>query len=470
MMRRPAAIALAAVGLVAFVSPDAALSVGRGDPVVIVGASLPKLSGVTADRLVAFRYRASQGYTQVPVQLDERKEVDFGSTPSTNATAGAEGTVYGTAPIGFSAPQYADAGTFVGRDPVSGLDDDDEVALIAADAGSNAAGAGRPGGTRGAATRVKISDPLGGPHAFIYLYRSDGELDPSAGRDYVRYRFRLASGDYRTTYKRADGPNPETSVIRTPSYSVGFSDRWYFDALSIRTGGVMGPDLLDGFKFQFGPTTCGRSEATFNDGEGAFVANIDGPVRAIRSYVGANSGPLTERTHIFWPDRQLLITDLRVHSGIPGPLTYHDLSAAGLGMTYRDSLNLGGVLVDGSPDAIADGVATWRQWTGSQGSLVSTDRVDSSFAEQLMAQAHNFYLDQANVPPSTEQTCWGDPHAYGQGGFWSTYPPPNTDPRLGPAATLRATTTDVIGAPGAGAADAAQVAARLDNPLQTAIN
>jgi hypothetical protein len=314
-----------------------------------------------------------------------------------------------------------------------------------------------------------MTDPLGGPAGFVYLYRSDGSLDPSAGRDYVRYRFRLTSGAYRTTYRRADGPNPETSRITTASYTAGYSDRWYFDRLSIRSGTSPDADLLDGFKFQFGPNTCGRSEATFNDAEGAFVANVDGPVRAIRSYVGANSGPLTERTDIFWRDRHLIVTDLRVHSGIPGPLTYHDLSAAGLGMIYRDSLNPGGVTVDGSSDDVADGAATWRLWSGLQGSLVSTDRVESSFAAQLMAAAHNFYLDHADVPPSVEQTCWGDPHAYGQAGFWSTFPPPNTDPRLGPADTLRAITTDVIGAPGAGAGEAATVAAQVDNPLQITV-
>ena len=48
-------------------------------------------------------------------------------------------------------------------------------------------------------------------------------------------------------------------------------------------------------------------------------------MRAIRSYVGANSGPLTERTHVFYRDRYTIVTDLRVHA-VPGPLTYHDLS------------------------------------------------------------------------------------------------------------------------------------------------
>ena len=41
-------------------------------------------------------------------------------------------------------------------------------------------------------------------------------------------------------------------------------------------------------EFQFTPYYCGRSIKTFTEGPTAFIANIDGPVRAIRSWVGAN--------------------------------------------------------------------------------------------------------------------------------------------------------------------------------------
>jgi hypothetical protein len=43
---------------------------------------------------------------------------------------------------------------------------------------------------------------------------------------------------------------------------------------------------------------CGRSEQTFTMGPGAMVANKSGPVRAIRSYMGANSGGHTHREHL----------------------------------------------------------------------------------------------------------------------------------------------------------------------------
>ena len=64
------------------------------------------------------------------------------------------------------------------------------------------------------------------------------------------------------------------------------------------------------------PVGCGRTEDTFdgganNPGEGAFIVNISGPVRAIRSYLGANSYLYTANTHFFYPSREDLVTDVR---------------------------------------------------------------------------------------------------------------------------------------------------------------
>jgi hypothetical protein len=220
--------------------------------------------------------------------------------------------------------------------------------------------------------------------------------------------------------------------------------------------------------FQGGPVRGGRREATFNDAEGAFVANIDGPVRAIRAYVGANSGPLTQRTHIFYPDRHQFVTDLRVHA-VPGPLTYHDLSAAGLGMTYLDSANPGGATVDGVVDALSDAVPQWHVWTGPQGSLFSADRVEGDFAAQVLASASGWYLDSENVAPSVQQQCWGDDDAFGQGGLRSTFSMPNTDPRSSPSQDMRLTTTDVIAGPGITQATARALSEGIDAPLQATV-
>ncbi len=466
-------MAIVAVALLAAIGAAPAGAAQRDDPVVVTGGSLSPLLGSVPGRVVAFSYdSAGERWTQIPVQVDERKFVDFGSQPGSNATPGTEGTVYGTAAIGHGALQYADPATWVGPDSDPALDADDELALMSGDAGDRADDAFElPDGVEpGRATELRIGDPLGGATRYAYLFTSDGSLAPGADRDYVDYDFQLASGDYRSTYRRATGPNPETSRIHAADYEAGFSDRWFFDRLAI--GGAA--EILDGFKFSFGPSTCGRSEATFNgatdnygmtvSGEGAFVANLDGPVRAIRAYVGANSGPLTERTHTFYRDRYTIVTDLRVHP-VGGPLTYHDLSAAGIGMTYLNSANRDGVTVDGNPESINPAPVSWSAWTGSQGSLVSADRIESSFKDSLMAGASTWYLDDATPSPFVQ--CWGDMQAYGQAGTMSTASMPNTDPRSTPTATLKTTTTDVIRPPGVTAAAADRISSEIDQPPTT---
>ncbi len=462
----PASLACLVLAALSLAAPSALAAERPGEPIVLTGSDLGELRGLAPDRVVAYAHRGRRGWDRIPVQVDERVTVDFGINPPNNTTAGVPGTVYGTQATGATASQYADPDTFVGADPDPDVDAGDEVVFMAADAGERAPRrAGTPGGVKASrGERVELSDPLGGGKSFVYLYSSRGRAR-SAGEDYVSYDFELASGDYKTTYRRADGPNPESSRIRTDSYEAGFSDRWMFDDLRIRAGKASGAEILDGFKFSFAPGNCGRSEATFNDSEGAFVANVDGPVRAIRSYVGANSGPLTERTHYFYDSRHDITTDLRVHP-VGGSLIYHDLNEAGIGMTFRNSENPGGVPVDGAADAIATGVAEWRMWSGGQGSLFAADRLESTFAESFMAQASEFYADDST--PDVQQ-CWGDALAIGQAGFRSTASLPNTDPRTSPTDHLRTTTTEILSEPNAGANEADRWSRELDAPLRVRV-
>jgi hypothetical protein len=435
------------------------------DPVVMTGADLPRLLGISPDALAAYRFQpAKHGkkakqraavakgrdrirsgrWIRVPVQVDERAVVDFGMTPTGSPPSG-DHTVYGTPPVGSTALQYTDPGTFVGPDPNPTLDGNDEVAFMASDAGLRAgARVKRPRHTaRGGATRVQIEDPLTQAKRWIYLFRGTTGL-PSLPTDYVSYNFQLLSGDYKQTYKRDAGPNPEASTIHTHGYTVGFSDRWFFDRLQISAGGASGADILDGYKFAFAPGSCGRSEATFNAGEGAFVVNKDGPVRAIRSYVGANSGPYTERTDLFYADRHDIVTDLRVHP-IPGLFTQYDLSPAAIGMTYYDEQNQGGAPVDGVPETLPSSAPSqWHLWTGPQGSLLAADQIDSSFSAAFLAGATAFYMDDST--PAVSQ-CWGDSQQIGAaglssapaGGIPATYP--------GAADHLQAVSTDLMLAP-----------------------
>ena len=275
------------------------------DPVVVTGADLPRLRGVLPGDVVAFR-RLGGAWEQVPVQVDERAQVDLGR-------------VLNAAPSGVTSLTYTDAGTFAGADPDPALDADDEVALMGIDSGARApAGSAPPGVVAGTGQELAITDPLGNATpSYAYLFRRSGGLDPGAGRSYVAYRFALASGDYKTTYDIGAGPNPEDSTVRTASYTRHFSDRWVSDAITVLAGGASGVDVLDRHQALFAPGNCVRTEDTFSAGRGAFVVNKSGPVRAIRGYIGANSGPYTQRTHVFYAQREEIRTDVRVHA-IPG--------------------------------------------------------------------------------------------------------------------------------------------------------
>ncbi len=440
-----------------------------GSPVVLTGADLPDLLGAAPGRIVAFSYSSrndQQIWTQVPVQVDERTVVGFGSQPSSNSTPGVTGTVYGSGAPGVTALQYADPNTFVGADADPTFDADDELVFMAFDMGGK-----RPahhtsvptGVVAGSGVAVEVEDPLAPGderrRGWVYLFESTGGHDPSAGVDYVDYDFELVSGDYRSTYRRADGPNPETSTVVTPTYEAHFTDRWMETVWRVRAAGASGVDLLDGHKNQFAINFCGRSNATFADAEGAFVANIDGPVRAIRSYVGANSGPLTQRTHLMYRDRQDVLTDLRVHA-IPGVMDFIDLSEAAVGSTYRSSTVPGGVPVDGAGDPVPAVVPHWESVNGPGGHVLLRSSYQSDISP-ITIEA--FHRDQV-APP--ENQCWGDGSFFGAAGTAVTSAIPNTDPQAGNFWRLQAARTVQFGPPADDPSQIATVAANWADALE----
>lgn len=414
------------------------------DPVVLTGAQVPALSNVSAGDVVAFRW--IDGWSQVPVQVDERKSVDLGA-------------VYNGSALGFVTTVYADPGTFTGADANGNVDADDEIAFMAKDVGLQAASdATAPAGVlAGSGVKVKVHSSLGsGADGWIYLFKRSGNLSPGAGQSYVSYNFQLLSGAYKTTYKLQDGPNPENTTVSTPFYVDHFSDRWLNDQIKIKAGSASEVDILDRAKSLLGPGNCGRSEDTFDDAEGAFIANRVGPVRAIRSYLGANSGPITQRENIFYEQREDIRTFLRVHA-IPGPWEFFDYSALASGMTYRNNLNTEGVTIDGTPDSPADGKLTWESVDGPQGGLSIAHALVTDIPG-LNSTSH--YLDDKTPGAGAETQCTGDAQAFGESGPWLNSNLPNTDPRTAGFKSLAATRTIYFEEPGKanGAARATQAA------------
>lgn len=431
--------------------PAAAAPLARpADPVVLTGADLPQLVNGSKVDLVGFRWSGS-AWVQLPIQIDERAVVNFGKIYNNPAAV-----FYGSQPGLVNQLVYTSGNTWTGNDPNRKFDSDDELAFMARDAGTLAPSGSQPAGTKlGTGVRIKISDPLDpAAEGYVYLYRkvSGSGLAQGARVKYLTYRFKLKSGGYKTTYKLTSGPNPEDSLVTAGTYQHHFSDRWASDGLFVTAPGASGVDILDRHKALFSPGFCGRSEDTFDmpiagTVEGAFVTSKKGPVRVIRSYIGANSGPNTQRTHIFYDRREDIVTDLRVHA-IPSIMDFMDYSPAASGMTYRNELNPSGVTVDGSPDSQTAGVSSWEQITGPQGTINQAAVVQTSWTP---ASVTSYYLD-STTPTDTQ--CTGDGFAFGSSGLYINSNLPNTDPGTGGTATLRGLRAMYFESPGGTAADA----------------
>jgi hypothetical protein len=429
---------------------QAANTLDRGaDPVVLTGADVPGLNGIAPTDLVAFRYTTD--WQQIPVQVDERAVVDLG-------------TVYNSTPAGVKVLSYTDPRTFTGADPNATLDQDDEIALMAKDSGGKAPALSAPAGNvvvPNSGVEVTITDPLSPTQTgYVYLFKQTGVLSQGAGKQYVSYQFNLLSGDYKTTYKTKNGPNPENSVITSPSfYSHHFADRWIDDELHVFAGTASRVDILDRHKNLFAPGDCLRSEDTFSSGEGAFIVNKSGPVRAIRTYLGANSGPLTERQHIFYERRQEITTFLRVHA-IAGMMDFFDYSPAAKGMQYYNDLNRSGVTIDGLADAVGTGQIQWEMVNGPQGAMVISHAVSTDVPGFAYS---SYYLDAGTRP--ADRQCTGDKAAYGSSGTWITQGIPCTDPSKGCTNNLTSKRILSYEAPGLTVPAAEQRNTQVNHPL-----
>jgi hypothetical protein len=448
------------------------------EPVVLTGDALPPVRGVAPDRVAAFRYDVfNGGWHQIPVQVDERHVVDFRAVHNNTTTYSQQSL------------EYSDPGTLAGPDPNPDVDRDDEIVFMARDAfGRAPADAPDPAGAQpGSGHEVRITDPLDPDAAgWVYLFVHDGSLDQAAGKDLVRYDFDLLAGEYPGDYDFdgrgnviGDPPanptppaNPENSRVTTGSYTERFADRWITDELRITAGSATGADILDrnrlGVPFVTdAPTVCPRTENTFAAGHGAFVANIDGPVRAIRDYIGANSGAYTQRRQVFYERREDLSTFLRVHPLPNGPADVLDFTAAATGMTYRNDLMGQAVTIDGNPDSVPTGSVTWELTQGPQGSLVAAHRTDTDIPNH---QTTSIYMDDATPAPLP---CTGDAEARGISGVAIAGSHPNTDPtpRGGGPPVYRLTShrTHFYDAPGVTAAVAQRRSDEARTPLRVAV-
>lgn len=489
------AVAVAAFGLTACTRFGATLS-RSSDPVVLDGSALPNLLGSDPMHIVGFAWNGT-AWHQVPVQVDERDFVSPGLIYHLSAANYPK--LYGTStlykPLVYTPPAnltagYTSASTYTPPDSDPTFDANDELSFLGNDTGEQAAASvtsptGVDGSTR---EEVTARDPLATSQVgYLYLFRSATLTGGSAGTSGVRYTFALDSGDYRATYKMGTaslspnntwGFNPEHSTVVTSTYSQQLGDRWLNNGLSITAGGASGANFLERTHY-YVTVGCGRSEDTFdgganNPGEGAYVMNISGPVRAIRSYFGANSYKYTVNTDIFYPNREDTTTELRGHAGLPGYGTADDFVTGTPGLTYSDPNN-SAIPIDGKPDSVtptsyttgSTAPAIWQMVAGASGSLVTVRKLDTDITGLT---ASTVYEDRN---PASPAQCTGDIAAWGQNGENVTSPVnsvPITDP------TLTATPASYVvhryrylEAPNTSIATAAALAAQVLNPIQISV-
>ena len=490
-----AATALIVFGLAACTPFGASLN-RPSDPVVLDGSALPKLLGTDPMHVVGFAWDGNTWH-QEPVQVDQRDYVSPGQIY--HLPTSSYPTLYGTTtpykilvytPPATTTAGYTSMGTYTPPDSDPSFDANDELSFLANDTGQQVGtSVADPTGVTGSSREeVKASDPLDPSGVgYLYLFHSDTLTGGSAGTDGVTYNFSLDSGSYTGTYKMGSGSlapnntwgfNPEHSTVTTPAYRQSYGDRWLNNGLSITERGASGTNILERTHY-YVVNTCGRSEDTFdgganNPGEGAYVVNISGPVRAIRSYMGANSYNYTVNTDVFYPYREDTVTELRGHAGLPGYGSADDFVTGTTGLTYSDPSNTN-VPIDGVPDSVqpiaftsgSPAPASWQMVSGSQGSLVTVRSLSTDITGLNISTVY-----QDSNPASPAQ-CTGDAAAWGENGMNLTSPVgsvPITDPTLtATPATLTLTRYRFFQAPNLPVSSAADLSAQALNPIATTV-
>ncbi|HEX2087521.1 MAG TPA: hypothetical protein VHF89_17690 [Solirubrobacteraceae bacterium] len=328
------------------------------DPEVDTGVAGGK--GTPVDRIVAFRW--SGGFTgrwvEVPIQVDEQftRYLDNSASGFSPYSGQDQHTTYAYDREGFrwraedpGNPCLARPDSPVAKDPVQGLDHNDEVVFMASDAGPAArGGAPKPEGVE-ALKMVVLEDPANDlDPRYLYIGRTDGTRRPAfdGSNGYVRYQ-RDANADVyefsQSSYDNygnapvgmtcdADG-NPtgrvgrrrprDYATISTDRYRFRYDGRWLMTKVEISGDGgrSYGPDLVDRWKaraFAQDPGSetpcCGFEEEDTNwGGSSSLLGEKVGPVRAIRETWGADSGTNVVRRETFYRREMRQKTWLRVH-------------------------------------------------------------------------------------------------------------------------------------------------------------
>ncbi|MEM6696821.1 MAG: T9SS type A sorting domain-containing protein [Bacteroidota bacterium] len=393
------------------------------DPVVLKGDEINCMLGEDPDMVVAFSYE-SGSWTQIPMQIDEMILLDI------TAAYGPNDCPYRSFEnVPWDVLFYCDPNSHIGEDTTNpNFDTDDELAFMAKDAGAEAPSSSCPEGVvNSTKCELEVKDPTNNNTiGYVYVFRQSGGLDQAAGRDYVSHDFSYGT-DYKRDYvhcvRKQPGVNPEDTRVQTDNYEIQFHNRWREDVLKITAGNANGEDILDAHQMTITLGGCDHTEESFATNSGAIPTAIDGPVRAIRSTMGASSGPYIQMTYKFTECRVDYTFNFRLHP-FKGFYDIFDLSNAASGMQYYNDQNQGGVTINGSQDNINTGNPNkWELITGNEGSIVVSYQHETDMSVGTMAQydagqrqgAVVAYYDDSGG--GTAYKCTGDGRAIGSSGF-----------------------------------------------------
>ena len=364
-----------------------------------------KNEGVPVDQLLGYHWNAeTEEFEQIPFQVDEmfvrylsNDESGFSFYSETD-----QHTAYAFDREGFrwqdsdpNNPCLAQPSSDVAKDPVPGLDTDDELVFMARDASVRAPeDAALPEGIE-ESYEVLVGDPINQQASFVYVMKATSsdmaEYDESNG--YVRYErdadaniFRFSESSYEGYGDAPKGPwqdengvchadesewrqhRPgDQATISTPRYEFRYEGRWLMTELNISSDEngdwTYGPDVIDQWKaraFQQRPggetPCCGYEEEVNNwGGSSILMGELSGPVRTIRETWGADSGTNVVRREIFYRDEIRFISFLRVHVIPPADGIYAQWDYnAGIMTRYYNPLNAEGVDIDGKNDDLGN--------------------------------------------------------------------------------------------------------------------
>ena len=364
------------------------------DPTVDTGVAGGK--GTPLDRILAFRWTGSS-WEEVPIQVDEQftRYLDNSASGFSPYSGQDQHTTYAFDREGFrwraerpDNPCIAQPDSPVAKDPVAGLDHNDEVAFMAADAGRLApAGVKRPEAVTDLKV-VAIVDPVTRSRKYVYVGRSDGSRKPrfDATNGYVRYErdananfYEFSESSYRDYGNAPVGMtcdaqgNPTGKVgrrrprdyatVTTDRYRFRYDGRWLMTKIQIalHAKDSYGPDLVDRWKaraFAQDPGSetpcCGFEEEDTNwGGSSTLLGERVGPVRAIRETWGADSGTNVIRRETFYRREVRQKTFLRVHVIPPADGIYAQWDFnAGRVSRFFNANKPKGVAIDGRNDEV----------------------------------------------------------------------------------------------------------------------